>query len=254
MKTSYLIIGGSCVLLGLVSVTATFLKGLVAADAEKIHLSQAHPTQAKNHKTLISSESQKSAENAIFQKANNAVVTVYGAKELGSGMIVRTDGLVLTNKHVVENSTSLAVKTALGEVYEAEIVDFDLRYDLAIVRLKTKNTAPIILPVVSLTNALRLQPGDRVYAIGSPGGKAGTMTTGSFLRTTEQGSLQLSSGLLSPGNSGGPLLNAAGEVVGVNKGILEDNTGLATSVVAIKELLTRYDAIRDRSKIRAFRS
>jgi len=116
------------------------------------------------------------------------------------------------------------------------------------VRLKTKATAPTVLPTVTLANTLQLRPGDRVYAIGNPGGKAGTMTTGSFLRTTEQGSLQLSSGLLSPGNSGGPLLNVDGEVVGINKGVLQDNTGLATSVVAIKELLSRYDAMRDRPK------
>ncbi|MEX0268487.1 S1C family serine protease [Leptolyngbyaceae cyanobacterium UHCC 1019] len=248
MKTNYLMISGGLVLLGLASITATFLKILVSAEAEKNHLNQDNAIQAENHKPFIPLKSQKNQENAIFQKVNRAIVTVYGAKELGSGMIIRTNGLVLTNKHVVENSTSLAVKTATGEVYAAEIVDFDLRYDLAIVRLKTKNTAPIVLPTVSLTNAWRLQSGDRIYAIGSPGGEAGTMTTGTFLRTTEQGSLQLSSGLLSPGNSGGPLLNAAGEVVGINKGVLEDNTGLATSVVAIKELLTRYDAIRDRPK------
>jgi serine protease Do len=223
------------------------MKVLVPVDTEKNHLNQAHATHAEKQKLLIPLKSQKSVENAIFQKANSAVVTVYGAKELGSGMIVRTDGLVLTNKHVVENSTSLAVKTAIGEVYEAETVDFDLRYDLAIVRLKTKS-APIVLPTVNLTTTLRLQPGDRVYAIGSPSGRAGTMTTGRLIRITEQGSLQLSSGLLSPGNSGGPLLNTAGEVVGINKGILEDNTGLATGVGAIQELLIRHDTIRDRPK------
>lgn len=248
MKTNYLMISSGLVLFGLASITATFLKVLVPAEVKENHLNQAHAIQAKNQEPFILLKSQKNEKDAIFQKVNKAIVTVYGKNELGSGMIVRTDGLVLTNKHVVENSTSPVVKTAIGEVYDAEVVDFDLRYDLAIVRLKPKNTAPTVLPTVSLTHALRLQSGDRVYAIGSPGGKAGTMTTGTFLRTTEQGSLQLSSGLLSPGNSGSPLLNAAGEVVGINKGVLEDNTGLATSVVAIKALLTRYDAIRDRSK------
>lgn len=248
MKTHYLMIGGGLILLSLASAMATFLKVLVPADVEKDHADLAQQPQSENVGKSISLESKKKQANTIYQKVNSAVVTVYGAKELGSGMVVRTDGLVLTNKHVVENSASPAVKTASGEAYEAEVVDFDLRYDLAIVRLKTKATAPTVLPTVTLANTLRLQPGDRVYAIGSPGGKAGTMTTGTFLRTTEQGSLQLSSGLLSPGNSGGPLLNANAEVVGINKGVLEDNTGLATSVIAIKELLTRYDATRDRPK------
>lgn len=241
-------IGGGLILLSLVSVAATFLKVLAPTDLEENQAKQTYKTQAKTIEKSISLESQKKQEATIYQKANRAVVTVYGARELGSGMIARTDGLVLTNKHVVENSTSPKVKTATGEIYEAEVIDFDLRYDLAIVRLKTKATAPTVLPTVTLANTLQLRPRERVYAIGSPGGKAGTLTTGSFLRMTEQGSLQLSSGLLRPGNSGGPLLNADGEVVGINKGVLQDNTGLATSVVAIKELLSRYDAMRDRPK------
>lgn len=248
MKTHYLMIGGGLILLGLASATAPFLKVLAPTDVEKNQPSQAQATQAETIKKIILLDSPKKQADAIYQKVNSAVVTVYGAKELGSGMVVRPDGLVLTNKHVVENSTFPRVKTATGEVYEAEVVDFDLRYDLAIVRLKTKATAPTVLATVTLANPLQLRPSDRVYAIGSPGGKAGTMTTGSFLRTTEQGSLQLSSGLLSPGNSGGPLLNVDGEVVGINKGVLQDNTGLATSVVAIKELLSRYDVMRDRPK------
>jgi len=248
MKTHYLMIGGSLLLLSLGFSIVGFIKVLAPTDVEKNDAHKTKGTQAKNSREIISIESKKNQADAVYQKVNSAVVTVYGAKELGSGMVVRPDGLVLTNKHVVENSAFPTVKTASGEVYEAEVIDFDLRYDLAIVRLNTKATAPTVLPTVILANTLRLQPGDRVYAIGSPGGKAGTMTTGTFLRTTEQGSLQLSSGLLSPGNSGGPLLNANGEVVGINKGVLEDDTGIATSVIAIKELLTRYDAIRDRPK------
>ncbi|PZV13933.1 MAG: hypothetical protein DCF22_09755 [Leptolyngbya sp.] len=245
MKTHYLMIGGGLIVVGLASATAPFLKVLAPTDVEKNQTNQAQVNQAQIIKKVIPLESKKEQTDAIYRKVNSAVVTVYGSKELGSGMVVRPDGLVLTNKHVVENSTSPAVKTATGEVYEAEVVDFDLRYDLAIVRLKTKANSTI-LPTVTLANIPQLRPSDRVYAIGSPGGQAGTITTGSFLRTTEQGSLQLSAGLLSPGNSGGPLLNADGEVVGINKGVLEDNTGLATSVIAINQLLTRYDAIRDR--------
>jgi S1-C subfamily serine protease len=248
MKTHYLIIGSGLILFGLVSATATFFKVLVPTHGEKNQADQIQETQAKTLKKSISLESKKDQEDAHYQKATSAIVTVYGAKELGSGMIVRPEGLILTNKHVVENSTSPAIKTATGEVYEAEVVDFDLRYDLAIVRLKPKATAPTVLPTVTLANTLQLRPGDRVVAIGSPGGKAGTLTRGSFLGTTEQGSLQLSSGLLRPGNSGGPLLNADGEVVGINKGILKDDSGLATSVVAIKELLSRHDVMRDRPK------
>ncbi len=248
MKTHYLIVGGSVILLSLAFSTASFIKVLSPVDFESNEAHRTQGTPAQDIEEINSLGSKKNQADAVYQKVNSAIVTVYGVKELGSGMIVRTDGLVLTNKHVVENSTFPSIKTASGEVYEAEVIDFDLRYDLAIVRLKTKASDPITLQTVTLASNLQLQPTDRVYAIGSPGGKAGTMTSGTFLRTTQQGSLQVSAGLLSPGNSGGPLLNANGEVIGINKGVLENNTGVATSVTAIKELLARYDAIHDRPK------
>jgi serine protease Do len=241
MKTRYLMIGSVLIFLGLAA--ATGLKKIAPSDVERNNPGQSEKSPIENIEKLTPLEAKKKQEEAIYQKVNAAVVTIYGAKELGSGMVVRADGLILTNKHVVEHSVSPVVKTISGEVYEAQVVDFDLRYDLAVVRLKTK---AIVLPTVTLANTLQLQAGDRLYAIGSPGGNAGTMTAGTFLRMTEQGSLQLSAGMLSPGNSGGPLLNTQGEVVGINKGVLEDNSGLATSVVAIKDLLARYDAIRDR--------
>lgn len=159
---------------------------------------------------------------------------------MGSGMILRSQGLLLTNKHLTGNVAVVQVKTATGATYDGTVVDFDLRYDLALIQLKGNHSR---LPAVTLANSMAVKPGDRVYAIGSPGGKAGTMTTGTFTRTTEHGSLQTSAGLLSPGNSGGPLLNAQGQVIGVNKGLLNDKTGLATPVSAAKALINRYDQI-----------
>jgi S1-C subfamily serine protease len=244
MKIHYFMIGGILTLFGLTATTTALLKDSAPSEMDE-NLASQDQTTVKTLEKTTSLESQKKQEEAVYQKVNAAVVTVYGAKELGSGMIVQADGLILTNKHVVENSPQPAIKTSTGQVYEAKVVDFDLRYDLALVRLKTK---PTDLPTVTLASTARSQPGDRVYAIGSPNGKAGTITAGTFLRTTEQGSLQLSPGLLRPGNSGGPLLNADGEVIGINKGVLDDNSGLATSVVAIKELLARYDAIHKRPK------
>jgi S1-C subfamily serine protease len=90
---------------------------------------------------------------------------------------------------------------------------------------------------------VKVQQGDRVYAIGSPGGNAGTLTRGTFTRITSEGSLQTSVGLLNPGNSGGPLLNQQGVVIGVNKGLLPDKSGLATPIAAAKNLLRRYESV-----------
>lgn len=190
--------------------------------------------------TAQASVKRASEADAIYQRVNPAIVTTYGASGLGAGMVLRSNGLILTSKHLVDRSTTLTIKTATGVTYEGTVVDFDLRYDLALVKLKSSN---LMLPTVTLANTISLKRDDPIYAIGSPGGKAGTLTSGTFLRTTEHGSLQTSAGLLNPGNSGGPLLNAKGEVIGVNKGLLQDLTGLATPVSAVKTLVDRYDAV-----------
>jgi len=189
---------------------------------------------------LSTNGTESSPTHTIHQRVKAAIVTVYGAAGLGSGMILRSDGLILTNKHIVDNSAAVSVKTADGKTFNGTVVDFDLRYDLALVQL---NQPQIILPTVDLAETIELKPGERVYAIGSPAGQAGTLTTGTFTRITSYGSLQTSPGLLNPGNSGGALLNEAGVVVGVNKGLLKDQSGLASPVAAAKALLQRYETI-----------
>jgi S1-C subfamily serine protease len=193
-----------------------------------------------NTETSSLEPAKKSPADQVYAQVSPAVVTVYGANGLGAGMILRSQGLVLTNKHIVDNFATVKIKMANMALYEGTVVDFDLRYDLALIQIKAPN---LNLPTVTLSPTQNLKAGDRVYAIGSPGGQAGTLTQGTFTRLTEHGSLQTSTGLLSPGNSGGPLLNEQGIVVGVNKGLLTDKSGLATPVTAAKTLLQRYETI-----------
>lgn len=187
----------------------------------------------------------KSPAEQLQAQVAPAVVTVYGANGLGSGMILRSQGLVLTNKHIVDNFATVKLKLMDNTLYDGTVVDFDLQYDLALIQIQQPD---LTLPTVTLATTAPLQAGDRVYAIGSPGGRAGTLTTGTFTRITQHGSLQTSTGLLNPGNSGGPLLNAQGAVVGINKGLLNDNSGLATPVAAVQTLLQRYDRIHQPDK------
>lgn len=180
--------------------------------------------------------SQQAPQDQIYRSVNPTVVTVYCGQEIGSGSLVSRDGWVLTNKHVVEESVEVEVKTADGKTYVGEVRAINLRYDLALVQLNTQDQ----FPIVRLANAVTVQTGDPIYALGSPGGRSGTLTTGTFRRITSHGSLQTSPGLLQVGNSGGPLLNQQGELIGVNKGVLDDNSGLATSVVAVREFINRH--------------
>ncbi|MGI0486294.1 trypsin-like peptidase domain-containing protein [Pantanalinema rosaneae CENA516] len=188
----------------------------------------------------VAIESRQLADNGnqVYQQVNPAVVTVFAGREIGSGSIVSSDGLVITNNHVIRGSQNgyVFVRTATGTRYPGRVIATDVRKDLALIQLDT----PELLPTVQLASS-SVQPGEPVYAIGSPYGRPGVMTTGSFSRVRENGDLQ-SQVILRPGNSGGPLLNARGEMVGVNKAILDSrrgNTGIsfATSVAATRAFI-----------------
>ncbi|HEY9617141.1 MAG TPA: serine protease [Microcoleaceae cyanobacterium] len=198
----------------------------------------------EHHQALATDRDQRSLiQDLIYQNVSPAVVTIYTTQAVGSGCIVRSDGLVLTNRHVVQNSPEVQVKTASGDQFTGKVIDLDLQYDLALVQLSGSS---LQLPTVMLAATSQLKFGEPVWAIGSPAGKSGVLTTGTFTRITQQGSLQTSAGLLSEGNSGGPLLNRQGEVIGINKGVLTDHSGLATKVEAARAFIQRNDVIYKR--------
>lgn len=198
----------------------------------------------EQHQVVANIDRQVTITDAIYQKVNPAVVTIYTTQGVGSGSIVRSGGLILTNRHVVQTAPEVKVKIASGETFVGKVIDLDLRYDLALVQLSSGYS--LHLPTVILAANSKLKLGEPVFAIGSPAGKSGVLTTGTFTQITPHGSLQTSVGLLSEGNSGGPLLNRQGEVVGINKGVLSDRSGLATSIEAAKTLIQRHDVIYKR--------
>ncbi len=145
----------------------------------------------------------------------------------GTGFIITSDGLIVTNKHVVsDKSAKYTVITSDNKTYDAEVVALDPTLDLAIVRIKAKG-----LPVVKLGNSNDLKVGQRVVAIGNALGEyQNTVTTGVLSATgrsviaSDSNSQDTESldGLLQTdaainlGNSGGPLVNIAGQVIGIN--------------------------------------
>lgn len=171
----------------------------------------------------------------VYEKVNPAVVTIYNQGEAGAGILLTPEGLILTANHVVRGPEphQVEVRTADGKPYWGKVMAFDRLRDLALVQIR--GTAPF--PTVTLSPTPQLEMGQSVYAIGSPGGKPGVMSRGTLIGTTAQGDLKTNPGLLRPGNSGGPLLNTRGEVIGINKGLLEDDSGLATDVGSARQLL-----------------
>jgi putative serine protease PepD len=150
-----------------------------------------------------------------------------GADE-GTGIVLNQKGLILTNDHVVENGTSLSIKTASGTTRAATLVGQEANNDLALIRV---NPEGLNLKPLKMASSKELQVGDQVYAIGNPYGLEETLTRGIVSGLNRQiqapdgatiaGVIQTDAAL-NPGNSGGPLINQQGEVVGINSQIASD--------------------------------
>ncbi len=162
---------------------------------------------------------------------------VFPTAGAGSGVVIDSAGLILTNAHVVAGATEISVRFADGEEVKGTVVGRSTVTDLALVRVETDRE----LVAAKLANSSSVQVGDSVIAIGNalalPGGP--TVTAGIIsavdreIRTTGgvlTGLLQTSAAI-NPGNSGGPLLNVAGEVIGINTAVAGDaqNIGFAVS-------------------------
>jgi len=146
---------------------------------------------------------------------------------LASGFIISDDGYILTNAHVVDGFDDVSVRLADAKrEFKAKVVGFDKRTDVALLKVEAKG-----LPVAKLGNSKALQPGEWVAAIGSPFGFANTITAG-IVSATERSlpdevyvPFIQTDVAVNPGNSGGPLLNLNGEVVGVNSMIYSGTGG-----------------------------
>ncbi len=149
----------------------------------------------------------------------------------GSGFVYSSDGIVVTNQHVVDGSSSLSVRLWDGSTHRAELVGTDPSTDLAVIKVDAPES---LLVPLALGNSSSLEVGDPVAAIGSPFGLEGTLTTGVVSALHRQmtapnnftitDSIQTDAAI-NHGNSGGPLLDARGRVVGINAQIESDSGG-----------------------------
>ncbi len=167
---------------------------------------------------LLTTDIAKSSTEAIVQAALPAFVTIAAktssGTSLGSGFIVKADGVIVTNLHVIEGATEVAVKLGSGEVHtRVKVASFDEQRDLAILRIPGFG-----LPVLPLGNSDKVKQGASVIAIGNPEGLEHTVTKGivSSLRVRKDGTKIIQTDTaISSGSSGGPLLNSKGSVVGI---------------------------------------
>ncbi|MEA5506822.1 HhoA/HhoB/HtrA family serine endopeptidase [Halotia wernerae UHCC 0503] len=156
-------------------------------------------------------------------------------KGTGSGFIINGDGLILTNAHVVDGADTVTVTLKDMRTFQGKVLGKDDLTDVAVVKIQADN-----LPSVTLGNSDQLQPGEWAIAIGNPLGLDNTVTTG-IISATGRTSNQIGApdkrvefiqtdAAINPGNSGGPLLNARGEVIGMNTAIIQGAQGLGFAI------------------------
>src|SRR5438067_2577804 len=150
-------------------------------------------------------------------------------RALGSGFLISGDGRILTNNHVISGSSKIEVRFSDGSRYTAKVLVADRADDLAVIQIDPKKK----LPFLRLGDSDGLQVGQKVLAIGNPFGFSGTLTTGvvSSLgreirneNSTLEGLVQTDAAI-NEGNSGGPLLDSQGNVIGINTAILAPSGG-----------------------------
>jgi len=193
----------------------------------------------------IASSSAPLSVNQIYRRAYRGVVEItvttsaaaspFGgsgtAKAQGSGWVYNSSGNIVTNEHVVDGASSISVRFWNGKTYSASVVGTDKSTDLAVIKVDAPSSE---LHPLSVGNSADLQVGDGVVAIGSPFGLEETVTSGivsALHRAIEapnnftiNDSVQTDAAI-NHGNSGGPLLNSQGQVVGVNAQIRSDSGG-----------------------------
>ena len=189
----------------------------------------------------------------------------------GSGVFFDGRGFIITNNHVIENASRVEVALSNRQVVEVEIVGADPETDLAVLKADPAEIDNLVVARLGDTDAMRI--GDWVIAIGSPLGFAGSVTVGVVSskgrslvvdpNTPPLHDLVQTDAVINPGNSGGPLLNLAGEVVGINTAIIRGTVGndqeaegigfaisMGTAIPVTEQLIANGRVIRPRIGVR----
>jgi hypothetical protein len=178
-----------------------------------------NPFVSENKTTeIIQTQKPTLTAEQVVQQALPAVVTVKTSTGSGSGFFILSSGVIVTNRHVVENSQNVSVITAKGESFQSSSIFIHPTKDLALIKVEGKD-----FPYLPLADPASVNVGSDVIAIGSPGVGSSVLqnsvTKGilsSFRNLETRGMFIQTDAALNHGNSGGPLLNFRGEVIGVN--------------------------------------
>lgn len=180
-------------------------------------------------------------EQIVNRQINPFFGSPFSRQELvtgqGSGFITDSNGIIMTNAHVVKNADQVKVTLKDGRIFTGEVKGYDELTDLAVVKIEPDQQG---LPVAPLGDSDLVQVGDWAIAVGNPVGLNNTVTLG-IISTIDRSSAQAGApdkrldflqtdAAINPGNSGGPLLNSKGEVIGINTAIRPDAMGIGFAI------------------------
>ena len=185
--------------------------------------------------------------SALWRLFRDSLLFGYGRERvqnaLGSGVIVRPEGIIVTNHHVIDAAEGIAIALEDGRVFEAKVLLSDKRTDIAVLRIETGGES---LPFVEFGDSDRVKVGDIILAIGNPFGLEQTVTSGiiSALARTSVGITDLrffiqTDAAINPGNSGGPQIGMDGTLVGINTAIYSASVGAEGLGFAIPSNMVR---------------
>lgn len=169
---------------------------------------------------------------------------------VGSGFFISDDGYIMTNNHVVSDATDIYVTLTDGREFKAKVIGTDERTDVALIKIEAKDMTPLVIG-----DPKKLKKGQWVLAIGSPFGLDSTVTSGIVSAigrdTGEYLPFIQTDVAVNPGNSGGPLINLAGEVVGINSQIISRSGGFMgiSLAIPIDEAMRVVDQLRATGKV-----
>lgn len=189
-------------------------------------LAQLNEEFAKLAATVLPSVVSINTESAVATRPRNIAEWMQGygvarQRGLGSGAIVSTDGHVLTNYHVIAGAQRIQVTTDEHKTFDGELVGIDPAQDLALVKIQSDRKD---FPALSFADSDEVRVGQIVFAVGNPLGFSGTVSQGIISATqrwTQDSGMEFlqTDANIIPGNSGGPLVNIQGEIVGINESI-----------------------------------
>lgn len=225
-----------------------------------------HPSASSDSLAVISNGKLTTVQIASKVRPSVVGIAQYSAQDTftpsgeGSGIVINSDGYIVTNAHVVAGSTGINVELDNGETYSARLIGIDAKTDLAVIKIEAPN-----LVAAEFGNSDTVEVGETVVAIGNPGGStlAGSVTQGivsAVNRMIKDGGYSSSfiqtDAAINPGNSGGALVNEYGQVIGINSSKIAavdyEGIGFAIPISEAKPVIDQlmaYGYVKGRTKI-----